>query len=337
MKYALNGSSGYVVAVSMDQLFTTIQIVDLSRRPVTEPDTFELDLFQQKQALVVLGDRIVKHLGASGLSRKTILGVGIAMPGFINHEKGINHTFFAQDRAISHRDFLQEQLHLPVFLDNDSSLTALAEWTFGRAKGARNAMIINLGWGTGLGMIVNGELFRGETGIAGEFSHIPISDNGVLCECGKRGCLETETSLLIMAQKARTRIAEGDQTGIPSTDEKYMSDAIIDAATRGNQLCINLLSQMGFALGKGIAILIHIMNPGMIVLSGRGARAEKILMAPIQQALNAYCIPRLAAHTEIVPSALCQQAALIGAAALVIENTSISDLLAAQDRFVQPE
>lgn len=323
VRYSLNPDYSYIVAVAMDQLFTSVAIFDLSHQPVTPLETFELDLHRRKNALVALAEKLKTYLAHSAIPREKVLGIGVAMPGFINKEKGINYTFFNQHLPISHKEFLKKELQLPVFLDNDSSLTALAEWTFGQAKGTNNAMIINIGWGTGLGMIVNGGLFRGETGYAGEFSHIPVSDNGILCECGKRGCLETETSLLIVAQKAIDEINKGNNTGVELQDVKYMSDSIIEAASRGNQFCINLLSEVGLALGKGIAILIHIMNPELVVLSGRGAKAEKILMAPVQHALNQYCIPRLAENTKIVLSQLGQEASLIGAAALVIENIKL--------------
>lgn len=324
-RYALNTKKGYILAIAMDQLFTRIAVMDLANQAVSNVETIELDLHQQKDALEIVAKVALEHIALSGINKEDIIGAGVGMPGFINVQEGINHTFFRQGKDISHREYLERTLNMPVFIDNDSSLTALAEWTFGQAKGYDNAMIVNIGWGTGLGMIVNGKLFRGDEGYAGEFSHIPLSDNGVLCECGKRGCLETETSLLIMAQKAMDELKQGNKNGIEQANMKYMSDTIMEAAANGNQFCIGLLSQIGLALGKGIAILIHIMNPGLIVLSGRGAKAEKILMAPVQQALTQYCIPRLVEHTKIVVSKLGQDASLIGAAALVMEHGKIFD------------
>lgn len=320
--YSLNISRGYILAIAMDQLFTRITVMDMANKEVAPVETIELDLHQQKNALETVVETALNHIEKAGVDRKKIIGAGVGMPGFINVQEGMNYTFFEQNKGISHRDYLEKMLGMPVYIDNDSSLTALAEWKFGLAKGRKNAMIINIGWGTGLGMILDGKLFRGDEGYAGEFSHIPLSDNGTLCECGKRGCLETETSLLIMAQKALEGMEQGKKPGInvKVQDVKYMSDVVIDAAVNGDQFCIHLLAQMGSALGKGIAILVHIMNPGLIVLSGRGARAEKILMAPVQQALTQYSIPRLVEHTKIMVSRLGKSAALIGAAALVMEH-----------------
>lgn len=288
LNYSLKSDNGFIVAVAMDQLFTRMVILDLTNNPVYEQKTIELDLHHTTHALDLLAKEISGYIEKSGIAKSKIIGVGIGMPGFINAEEGINYTFFDQNMQVSHQSFLEKEIGLPVYIDNDSSLTAFAEWMFGPAKNRKNALIINVGWGTGLGMIMNGQLFRGDAGYAGEFSHIPLSDNGILCECGKRGCLETETSLLIMAQKASADIQAGKASGLRRQDVKYMSDAIIEAANKGDQYCIGLLSHVGSMLGKGIAILIHIINPGLIVLSGRGAKAKRILMAPIQQALNQY-------------------------------------------------
>lgn len=323
LSYSLKGDRGYILAVTMDQLFTHMVLTDFTGHRITEPVRLGLDLYEHRDALKILSRHVLDYMQRSGVDKHKIIGAGVGMPGFVNVEEGMNYTFFDQRMKTSHRDFLEKAWGMPVHLDNDSSLIALAEWKFGAAKGYRNAMIINIGWGTGLGMIVNGEMFRGDAGFAGEFSHIPMADNGVLCECGKRGCLETETSLLMMSQKAVDDIRMGKATGIEMKDVKHMSEVIMTAANKGDQYCIELLTHVGYMLGKGISILIHIMNPGLIVLSGRGARAEKILMAPIQQALNQYCIPRIAENTAIIFSHLGEDAGLVGAASLVMEHVNL--------------
>src|SRR5690625_713880 len=125
IQYRLKPDFGYTVAVAMDQLFTTIAIFDLSRQQITEAETFELDLHVQKEALKIVVEKIKMHLRASSLPKEKIIGVGIAMPGLINNEKNINYTFFDQQKPT---EFLEQHLALPVFIDNDSTLTALAEW-----------------------------------------------------------------------------------------------------------------------------------------------------------------------------------------------------------------
>jgi predicted NBD/HSP70 family sugar kinase len=322
LMYAINASAMYILAIAMDQLSTRIQLVDLLNQPVSDFVMFELKLLNNDQALDKLVKHINNYLQNSGVAKEKIAGIGIGMPGFINPIRGINYTYLdAGDKTLT--QYISDETGLPTYIDNDSSLIALAEQKFGIAKSQKEVMVINLGWGIGLGMIVNGEIFRGRNGFAGEFSHIPLSEDGALCTCGKRGCLEAEASMLVVSKKAIEGIGQGRVTSLKQINEahsKQMGDAIMEAANNGDQYAIELFADAGYKIGKALAILIHIMNPQAIVLSGRGARVGRILMAPIQQALHKYCIPRLSRGTELLISELGFDAELIGASVLVMEN-----------------
>ena len=322
LMYAINARAMHILAIAMDQLSTRIQLVDLLNNPVSDLVIFDLKLQGNAKALNVLVENINTYINNSGVAKDSIAGIGIGMPGFINPEKGINYTYLdAVNKTLTQH--IADETGLNVYIDNDSSLIALAEQKFGIAKTQKEVMVINLGWGIGLGMIVNGEIFRGKNGFAGEFSHIPLSEDGALCACGKQGCLEAEASMLVVSKKAIEGIGQGRVTSLKQIDEahsKQMGDAIMDAAMNGDQFAVELFTDAGYKIGKALAILIHIMNPMAIVLSGRGARVGKILMAPIQQALHKYCIPRLSKGTELLISNLGFDAELIGAAVLVMEN-----------------
>ena len=186
-------------------------------------------------------------------------------------------------------------------------------------------MILNLSWGIGLGMILEGKLFRGNDGFAGEFSHIPIFKNGKLCSCGKTGCLETETSLSYMIKKAKSEIRSGRATyltkiPLDTSDHEAVAKQFIDAAILGDSLVVEIISSVGYNIGRGIAILMHLINPGKVILSGRMAGAGRVWLAPIQQAINEFCIPKLVSNTKLELSKLSYEAEVIGAATLVIEN-----------------
>lgn len=320
--YSIKPDAMYILAVAMDQLSTRIQLLDLFNHPVADALILDLKLQDNNEALRILVKSINTYIANTNVSKDKVAGIGIGMPGFINVVQGINYTYLnAGGKSLTH--YLREQTGLPVYIDNDSSLIALAEQKFGIAKAQQNVMVINLGWGIGLGMIVNGEIFRGHNGFAGELSHIPLSDDDALCACGKRGCLETVASMLVVSEKAIEGIKNGRVTSLKSIDNipsKALGDDILDAAGKGDQFAIELLSDAAYKIGKALAILIHIMNPQTIVLSGRGARAGKILLAPIQQALHKYCIPRLAESTQLLISNLGFDAELIGAAVLMMEN-----------------
>ena len=322
LMYALLPTAMYIVTVAMDQLSTRIQMVDLLNNPVAEIALNELKLFANPHALSTLIDYINHYIAATGIPKDKIAGIGIGMPGFIDAAEGINYTYL-DSAGQSLTQLITAQTGVPAYIENDSSLIALAEQKFGTAKSHKDVMVINLGWGIGLGMIINGEIYRGHNGFAGEFSHIPLSEDGALCTCGKRGCLEAEASMLVVAEKAIKGIKKGHISSLKHTDKdqsKLVGNAIMEAANNGDQFAIELLSDAGYKIGKALAILIHIMNPESIVLSGRGAIVGKILLAPMQQALNKYCIPRLVSSTELLISELGFNAELIGTAVLVMEN-----------------
>ena len=225
LTYAIKPGVMYMVSVAMDQFVTRIVIMDMQNQPVSKVEKFELKLAGNRDSLAILVKKIEQVIKSSGISKKKITGVGIGMPGFVNAQKGINYTFLENNhKSISYT--ICDKIGLPVYIDNDSSLVALAEQRFGVAKDNKNAMVINIGWGIGLGLILNGELFRGHDGFAGEFSHIPLFNNGKLCSCGKSGCLETETSLLTVVQKAKEGLHSGRLTKINKTSFDHIEQAI---------------------------------------------------------------------------------------------------------------
>ena len=322
--YAVRPDSKYTVAVAMDQLFTRIVIIDMHRQYATPVEKFELHLAKNPGALDILVEKISDHIRRSGILKDKIVGVGIGMPGFVDSKKGVNYSFLTEgEKEISRH--IMDRVGVPTWIENDSSLVALAELSFGAARGKKSAMVINLGWGIGLGLILNGELFRGFNGFAGEFSHLPLFSNNKLCSCGKSGCLETEASLLVVVERAMEGIRNGRLTMLKehqlSSNFDQASMAVIAAAEKGDKFAVELLSESGYNIGRGVAILIHLLNPETIILGGRGASAGKIWQVPIQQALNEHCIPRLAINTDIEVSGLGYDAELIGAAALVMNNS----------------
>lgn len=320
--FALRSDAHFVVSVAMDQFVTRIAIMDMRNTVVYGIEKFELPLPNNSSALQELTRLIGQCIAHSGIEKTQIIGIGIGMPGFIDVRKGLNYSFLPVT-GTNITGYISKELHLPVFIDNDSSLIALAELRFGAARNRKNAMVLNISWGIGLGMIVSGELFRGHNGFAGEFSHIPLFSNGKMCSCGKRGCLETETSLLVIVRKAIEGLKEGRLSVLKTAQLEQFeeaSEALFHAVKGGDQFAIELLSDAGYHIGRGVSILVHLMNPEVVVLSGRGTAAGKVWQAPIQQAMNEHCIPKLAGDTTIELSSLGYQAELIGAVALVMDH-----------------
>lgn len=314
----------YVVSVATDQFTARMIIYDLANNVVYPVEMLELELTDDQETIDILISFIHHHIKVSGIDKKKLLGVGIGMPGFISSEEGVNYSHLKTNDGTNLARYLEDKLKLPVYIDNDSRLIAHAEHHFGAAMGMKDVMVVNIGWGTGLGMIINGQLYRGNSGYAGEFSHIPLSNTGTLCSCGRRGCLEVETSLLVMTQKAKAEIEAGAATSMAELfkdKSRNIGEMFLEAARNHDPVAVSILSDAAFYIGKGVATLIHIMNPECVVLSGRGAAAGKILLPPIQQAINEFCIPRIADQTALVLSELAADAELLASASLVIENS----------------
>jgi len=320
--YSIRPDLFYMVSVALDQYVARIAIVDLQNKFISPPGAYELKLLNNPAAVHDLTKLIQDYIAASGIDRSQIAGIGIGMPGFIEVNKGVNYSI-SEDQSIA--AYISSRTDLPVFIDNDSSSIALAELKFGNARNARNAMVLNMGWGVGLGLILEGKIFRGSNGFAGEFSHIPMFDNSKLCSCGKSGCLETESSLYVIVNKAIEGLSNGRLSRISLSELSNVHlessfEVIRTAAARGDKFAVDLFSSAGYEIGRGLSILIHLLNPDLIVLSGRGSQAGRIWLPPIQQALNDHCIPRLFENTEIRLSKLGHEAELIGAAAQVMER-----------------
>ncbi len=328
--YSLHKNLMYIVAVAVDQLVTRIELIDMEGRAACPEYRFKMVLKNNPDALAELAAQINQYVDQAGIDRRKITGVGIAMPGFVDVIKGINHSFF-KVVGQSIVEYVEMITGLPVLIDNDSSTVALAELRHGMAKGCQNVMVVNISWGVGLGMILNGELFRGNSGFAGEFSHIPMFKNNKICSCGKMGCLETETSLLFIIEKA----LEGIQAGVATNLKAVSLDApeesfrnILESAQNGDKFSIELIAKAGYNIGVGISILTHLLNPELVVLSGRGSLGGKLWIAPIQQALNEHCIPKIAENLELKVSRLGYDAEIIGAAAMIMEHYDENALIA---------
>jgi predicted NBD/HSP70 family sugar kinase len=316
LRYSLIADTCYIVSVAMSQYKARIVAMDMNNRFVTEIVQHDFDIHTLQADELV--NYINEFISATALEKKKVLGIGITMPGFIDTERGINYSFLdVQGQTLV--EYIQQNIALPVFIENDSTSIALGEQKFGVARQQNDAMIVNLGWGIGLGMIVDGKIFRGHSGLAGEFSHIPLIKNGKLCSCGKHGCLETEASLIAITKKAQAEIEQGQISSLAKYDH-ITADALIAEAVKGDTLSVKLISEAAYTVGQGIAILIHIMNPAVIVLSGKASVVGRLWLSPIQQAINEHCIPRLAHGTELMVSNLNSKAQLIGGAVLVVES-----------------
>lgn len=311
-----------VLAIAIDQYRVSLSLLDLSNHSIKESRQESIKLNQTENPLKQLHSLIDSFL--EDQNKDHILAVGISMPGFVDSKKGINTSYAKQDPLYSIRDSIQQHLQIPTYIENDSTTIAIAEHVFGKARGINNALVINLNWGVGLGMILEGKLFKGHSGYAGEFSHIPLSNLNKLCSCGKRGCLEVEASLIAALAYTSEQIENGQVSQLTTNYGqlgRITIDQLIAAALQGDQVSIESFAKIGYMLGKGIATLIHIINPEKIIISGKGAEIGKILIPQIQAAILEFAIHHLSKDTSIEISTL-YNAQTIGTAAIAVYSSN---------------
>lgn len=319
--FALNTDNlPHLLLIAVDQHKISISIYDFSNTALKSCREIKTELSDDESVVNDLIQEIDEYL--EDIDIQKIIAISISMPGFVNTDLGLNTSYNPTDKRREIRNILESKYNKQTFIENDSTVIAIAEHKFGKAKDINNVLVINLNWGVGLGMIINSELFKGSHGFAGEFSHIPLSNLNKICSCGKRGCLEVEASLEAVLSHAMDRMQKGDTSILSAkmsdTNSVDIND-ILYAAKHGDQLAIESFGTIGTALGKGIATLIHIINPEKIIISGFGAKIGEIIMPKVQSALLEFSIHKLSENTKTEISTL-DNAQLIGTMATAVAN-----------------
>jgi N-acetylglucosamine repressor len=321
--YGLNPSSRYVLGIDIRRLHMRMGIVNLHNQFVTEIKIIDEGLESSEDILKALKRNVNELIHSSGIEPEKLLGIGVALPGLIDYRTGISYSYLQSDDKPLFSVF-EDLFHYPVYVEHDTRAMALGEQAFSLAKGKNNVLCLNIGWGVSVSMILNGKLYHGHSGFSGEFGHIQVIPDGQLCYCGKIGCLETVASGTTLIKQAIRELNEGKTSLIKemvNDDLSHItSEIIIKAAKSGDQFAISLLSQMGEYLGKGLAVLIHIFNPELIIIGGELAKAQHYIVDPIQQNLNKYTIARIKKDAQIITSELGENAGLYGTVALVMEK-----------------
>lgn len=312
----------YIIGISINIYKTSVSIFNAKNQKVTDDHILTLTISHGTTIIDPIVEFTEKVIQEKQIPREKILGIGIEMPGMVDSSTGINKTYMVSDRPVA--EIFSEKFGMEVLIENDAKTRAFAELRFGLAHSKKNALVIHLDWGVGLGIIVNGKLYKGRDGFAGEFGHLPMVDNGMLCKCGKQGCLETIASGTAIARMAKEGIKTGRSSFLgnlidPEQENNEIRN-VVQAATMGDQYSISILANVGHWLGKGFAYLIQIFNPELIILGGRMSEANQFILPPIQQAIQIFCNPELGNEVEIKISELGSQAGIQGVAALFLEH-----------------
>ncbi|WP_417884580.1 ROK family transcriptional regulator [Zunongwangia sp.] len=322
--YGLKDHSFFVLSIHIERYKIKLALLDNNHSILNEKH-LETEISPNSNIVDLLFDFSESFLEKSAISSKQLMGVGISMPGLVSSEEGKNYTYYlTEQEPESLREKFERKFDKPVAILNDAKSATLAEFHFGKAQQKQHALVISMDWGIGLGIIMGGKIQSGISGFAGEFGHIPMLENGRLCYCGKRGCLETEASGLALVRKVKEGLAEGQTSILNQLSSEELDtlepDTIINAANKGDQFAINQLSDIGSNLGKGIAVLIQIFNPELIILEGKIAKAKQFITTPIEQSTNIYCMMQLKEKTSIALSNLGNNSSLYGSTIAVMNS-----------------
>ena len=254
-----------------------------------------------------------------GVGAKRLLSISVAVPSPVEpaHPEWLPEVVIPAWEGHSELDRLHQRYGVPVYVDNDANLGALAEHWWGAGRSVDDFVFIKLGRGIGAGYILGGEVYRGAGGVAGELGHLPIDPHGKPCVCGLKGCLATFIGS--SALKARAGALLADHPDSVLAGEELTITAIEKAALAGDALALHVVQEAATHLGIALTGFINLMNPRMVVLGGGLAQVGELLLEPLREQVRRATLVRSAAAVEIRTSELGPQAVAIGAATLALE------------------
>jgi predicted NBD/HSP70 family sugar kinase len=322
-KFKLNSDYGYFLGIDLGRIHTNIVVLDYSQKKIYEDHLEPLINQDTKVVAKKLHVIINQILREQNISLNKVMGIGVSLPGIVDSNKGISHTYLKiEDLTI--REYFEEVFKVKVRIEHDVKSMTLGELYYGKEKGLENGLYLNFGWGLGLGIIINKELYYGKDSYCGEFGHVPVVPNGELCYCGKTGCLETVASGKAITKNVREKISAGASSMILNKindPEKIGPLDILKAANKGDQFSIEILEEAGRYLGIGIAMLINIFNPEKIIIGGTFTQVASYILDVAKSNAMKHSLTQLNKSVKFEISNLRNNASALGVARLTaLEN-----------------
>ena len=316
--YGLDSNAGYFIGVDASKNHVSLAATNFKGSILDYRDDIPFCLEGTEEAMQALCSLLDKYTASLGIDKDRILAYGLNLTGRVNCETGHCFSYFLGEDKLP-APILEARLGAPVFIENDSRAMTYGEYLCGMGNNVKNMLFLNVSWGLGMGMILDGKLNYGKSGYSGEIGHFPFLDNGIICQCGKVGCLETGASGLAAHRIFMEKLREGKASLLSSKyarGEEITLNDILDALADEDVLAIESVEEIGSTLGQAIAGLINIFNPELVVIGGWLSVAEEYLMLPIKSAINKYSLSIVSKDTVIKFSKLGRKAGPIGACML---------------------
>lgn len=317
--YGLNPNSGYLVGVDIKSYCLHIGLMNFTGDWVDLKMGIKCHLENTPEGLELLCRHIREFIERNSEVKDKILQIGINISGRVNPDEGYSFsTFNFNERPLA--EILSEKLNYPVCIDNDTRAMAYGEMLKGNVKGQKDIVYINISWGLGSSLIIDGKIHKGHSGFSGEFGHFNVFDNEIICHCGKKGCLETEVSGMALHRILCERVRKGQSSILSQrilTDKTpLMLDEIVDATNKEDVLCIELVEEIGRKLGRYVAGLINLLNPELVIIGGTLALTGDYILQPVKSAVRKYSLNLVNKDSAIELSKLQNKAGVTGACLL---------------------
>jgi len=309
----LDDSAGTAVGIDFGHSHVRVGVANLSHRVTAERRREFSVVHNAAGALDTATEMVAQVLADAAIDRERVIGVGMGVPGPIDRRRGTigSASILPGWVGLAPSDEMSRRLQLPVEIDNDANLGALAEVYWGAGRGRSDVIYVKASTGIGAGIVLGGELYRGAAGTAGEIGHTTVDEQGPLCRCGSRGCLETVAGGPAVVEQVRRTQADVLTLG-----------AVLERAAAGDPACRRAIADAGLQIGVSMAALCNILNPELIVVGGQLSEAGELLLEPLRESLRRYAVPAAAESVSVVRGVLGERAEMLGALALVLQATN---------------
>jgi glucokinase-like ROK family protein len=308
---SFDASAGAAVGIDFGHSHLRVAVSDLASTILAER-TRPLDTDHDAQeGLDAAADLVSETLADAGVPRSAVIGAGMGLPGPIEQSLGVvgSSAILPGWIGMTAETEMRRRLDIPVMVDNDANLGALAEAAFGAGRDAGDLVYLKVSSGIGAGLILNGRLYRGSQGLAGELGHVLVDPDGIVCRCGNRGCLETVAATGALVDLLRR-----------SHGEDVTVQDMLDAARAGDLGCRRVIHDAGRALGQVMATLLNVLNPELLVVGGDLAAAGDLLLDGMRESVSRAALPEASRGAELVAGVLGDRAQVLGALALVVSE-----------------
>lgn len=325
MLLELNPKGGFAIGIELGVDFISIILTDFIAR-VQWREQVCSDPNEDQITILDCAATLTQHALDYGLSQGLRpLGIGMGVPGLVDLRQG--KLIFAPNlhwNNVPLRLIWSQRFNLPIFVENEANAAALGEYYFGAAQGVDSFIYLSAGIGLGAGIVLDGKLFRGSNGYASEVGHMTVDPNGELCGCGKRGCWETQVGPRAVLRRVRKTL----ESGVPSALcdlvegdlERISFESVVQAASQGDSVALRALQEVGERLGIGVANLVNVFNPELIVLGGALNLASTILLPIVERLIRENALTPACENVRVAASAHGIDACLMGAVALVLDD-----------------